>query len=128
ESVYKEQGTIPYLRSDQKREDVCASFINLAILTHKEIEEDPQKRPLDSRDFYLNSFESLYQVKKEIKLQDIFSSMKKEPPRRHLLVTGRAGIGKSTLCQYIANAWVDPERRHTLLVWGEQFEVVVWIK
>src|SRR5690606_12373756 len=31
-------------------------------------------------------------------------------------------------CKYIANAWIDPPKRKALLGWGEQFEVVIWIK
>src|SRR5690606_13425494 len=63
-----------------------------------------------------------------IDLKEIFSDLKGRSGNKHLLIEGRAGIGKTTLCKFIANAWIDPEKRKSLLSWGKQFEVVIWIK
>jgi HEAT repeat protein len=41
-------------------------------------------------------------------------------PKR-LLILGKAGIGKSTLCQYIAHQWSEGK------LWKEKFEAVFWV-
>src|SRR5690606_10569642 len=83
---------------------------------------------IDSRDLYYNSFEALYQAKESIDLKEIFSPLRQEPAIKRVVIEGRAGIGKTTLCRYIANAWAHPKKRSTLLGWGGNFEVVIWIK
>jgi len=39
---------------------------------------------------------------------------------------GRAGIGKTTLCQYIAYTWSQKEESERL--WADRFKGVIWIR
>ena len=112
------------MHSTEKDEDVCNSFINLAILTQNQVKESEKQftessKAIDSRDLYYNSFEALYQAKESIDLKDIFSPLRQEPASKRIVVEGRAGIGKTTLCKYIANAWTDPKKRSLLLGGGD---------
>lgn len=63
----------------------------------------------------LSPWENIYQTQEDIDLENIFDRGK------HLVILGRAGIGKSTLCQYIAYQWSQRE------LWTEQFSHVFWI-
>src|SRR5690606_34568937 len=136
ERAYKAESRMAYMYSPEKGTDVCDSFINLAILTQRQVKEaeDPRRQPngssqlIDNRDLYYNSFEALYQAKEAIDLKDLFSPLNNEPAKKRILIEGRAGIGKTTFCKYIVNAWMDPKKRSSLLGWGKKFEVVIWIK
>ena len=51
----------------------------------------------------LGTFEEIYGMKTAIDVRDIFETCKNQ--EKQVLVSGRAGIGKSTFCQYIAFKW-----------------------
>lgn len=44
-----------------------------------------------------------------------------EKPPRHVAIAGRAGIGKSTLCQYMCYQWANGK------LWNDKFEALIWI-
>ena len=68
----------------------------------------------------MESFETLYRVKDLIPLQDLFTPRNNKPQKR-LLILGRAGIGKSTLCQKIAYDWACGK------LWPGKFQWLFWI-
>ncbi|CAF1527390.1 unnamed protein product, partial [Adineta steineri] len=63
-------------------------------------------------------YEEIYGTKTPIDVKDIFKKCKDQT--RNVLVFGRAGIGKSTFCQYIAYRWA------TGMIWQE-YELVALI-
>jgi len=85
------------------------------------------------KDKRLTSFEQIYVAKEPIDIAEIFNPYKigendTKIPKR-LLVLGRAGIGKSTLCQKMAHQWASLETEVKL--WEEddqeKFKLVVWV-
>jgi len=54
-------------------------------------------------DAIMGTYEDIYGVKTTIEIKDILKSCKTE--NKQVLVFGRAGIGKSTFCRYIAYQW-----------------------
>ncbi|CAF3435901.1 unnamed protein product, partial [Rotaria sp. Silwood2] len=80
------------------------SYINLAIVTVKEqYKKEQQLHSTQYDDSILNSYEEIYGMKTAIDVKDIFQSCERE--EKQILVFGRAGIGKSTFCRYIAYQW-----------------------
>ncbi len=122
--------------ADQKRLPIEQSYINLAIT--EEYSQQSKERKLEQRDeknsdakntvkdlqearsVMLGSYEDLYGTKKAITVADIFKSCDKKSIQR-LLVLGRAGIGKSTFCQYVTQQWA------TGWLWQAMFDGLVWI-
>ncbi len=80
------------------------SYINLAIVAVKEqYKKEQQLHSAQHNDNVLNSYEEIYGTKSAINVKDIFQSC--EGKNKQVLVFGRAGIGKSTFCRYIAYQW-----------------------
>src|SRR5690606_23160347 len=67
EIAYEAESYITYLYSNKKEENVCISFINLAILAQEKVKEGEAQekqtigkgKSVDNRDLYYNSFEAL---------------------------------------------------------------------
>lgn len=88
-------------------------YINLHMLCNTKTSD----KPVDLR---ISSFEDLFKDKRTIKLEQLFDSdesiarsgsngsMNLEKPTR-VIVDGRAGIGKTTLVNYIAYAWANDQ-------------------
>ncbi|CAF1402435.1 unnamed protein product, partial [Rotaria sordida] len=66
----------------------------------------------------MGTFEQIYGSKTPIDVKDIFKACKDQI--RKVLVFGRAGIGKSTFCRYVAYQWA------TGAIWSE-YELVVLV-
>jgi serine/threonine protein kinase len=117
------------------------TFINLAIVTQtgqqekeakaqeelkksKEEKEDKAEKEAkkDGREDMLNSWEFMQQAQEPIAMRDLWLPHKEEKtvPTR-LVIDGAAGIGKTTLCGYIARQWIARQ------LWSDRFEWVVWI-
>ncbi|CAF0766295.1 unnamed protein product [Adineta steineri] len=80
------------------------SYINLAIVETKEQHEKEKKlHDAANRDAIMDTFEQIYGTKTSIDIKDIFKTCKDQ--NRKILVFGRAGIGKSTFCRYVAYQW-----------------------
>jgi predicted NACHT family NTPase len=107
------------------------SYINLAIIETKEQQEkekrlkqhDQQnkqdKHPQHHNEKILSTFEEIYGTKTPIDVKDIFE--KCEDTTRKVLILGRAGIGKSTFCQYVTYRWAKGE------IWSE-YDLIVLIR
>ncbi|CAF1640684.1 unnamed protein product [Adineta ricciae] len=95
------------------------SYINLAIVETKETHEKEKKLDnTQSIDAVMGAFEQIYGSKSPIDVKDIFTKCKDQ--NRNILVFGRAGIGKSTFCRYVAHQWAAGS------IWSE-YELVVLI-
>ncbi|MBS4168269.1 HEAT repeat domain-containing protein [Parachlamydia sp. AcF125] len=68
------------------------------------------------------SFETVLEPEKSIEIEQLFEhkSLKKEKAKR-IYIQGAAGIGKSTLCHYIAYRWAKKD------LWQGLFSYLFWI-
>ncbi|CAF1547709.1 unnamed protein product, partial [Didymodactylos carnosus] len=95
------------------------SYINLAMVDTKEQEKKENKlHDVNQSEAIIDTFEEIYGTKTIIKIKDIFDACKDQ--RKQVLVLGRAGIGKTTFCRYVAYEWA------TRKIWP-QYELVVLI-
>ena len=69
----------------------------------------------------LSSWEDIPKSKEAYELDKLFDAEKNEKPPRHLAILGRAGIGKSTMCQYICYQWAQDR------LWKDRFDALCWI-
>ena len=121
---YLRDDTIKRIMNEEKCYPIEQSYINLAMVETKEQQEKEKKlkqrnqnmqeelnQPEPSReqknDGILTTYEEVYGVKTSIEVKDIFQKCKDTTKR--VLVLGRAGIGKSTFCQYITYRWARGE-------------------
>jgi len=85
----------------KKPKPIDEIFINLAII--KEQKEEKNKGNLINREAILSSYEEIYKPKEPIEIKELINTANKS------LVYGKAGIGKTTLCKYIAYKWAKGE-------------------
>jgi len=102
--------TISLLANDKKPIDDI--FINLTIIKEEEKKKDNPK--LINREPILNSYEEIHKPKEPIAIEELINISKKS------LIYGKAGIGKTTLCKYIAYKWAKEELY-------QEFEYVIYI-
>ena len=80
------------------------SYINLALVETKEHQEkEKQLRDTRNNTAVMEKFEEIHGTKIRIDIKDIFTTCKNS--EKKVLVFGRAGIGKSTFCRYVAHQW-----------------------
>ena len=115
QASYKNQSKIPrLLQSPLSIEEV---YTDLVLL-----EQNKEEKKADEflfKEQRINSWEDVQGSKKTIELTDLFDNKKKAYNR--LLILGRAGIGKSILCQYIAHQWAEGK------LWKDKFDALFWI-
>ena len=107
-NLYKSQNVIPQLievLADKKREQSIEDYyVKLNIL-------------LSTDNSSLVSSESVNGKKEEIELGDIFDKAKDKQTNK-ILILGGAGVGKSTLMQYVAHQWGSDK------LWKDKFDCV----
>ncbi|CAF1188268.1 unnamed protein product [Rotaria magnacalcarata] len=137
EKYLRENHRIKRLMNEEKSFPIEQNYINLAILETKEqqekekqlkqpdndnqIDEENEQNKLrkhQNKDI-LGTFEEIYGNKTTIDVENIFEKCKDQTKK--ILVLGRAGIGKSTFCQYITYRWAKGE------IWP-QYRLVVLIR
>ncbi|CAF4842494.1 unnamed protein product, partial [Rotaria sp. Silwood1] len=82
-------------------------------------EDENDKRRSHQHNEILGTFEEIYGNKTTIDVENIFEKCKDQTKK--VLVLGRAGIGKSTFCQYVTYRWAKGE------IW-RQYELVILIR
>lgn len=143
---------------DESKTPIENSYISLSIITTdeqqkkqeqlKEIDNAKLDRISPTIDERIPSHEDLFFDKEHIALPDLFKAQASEyePPKR-LIVFGRAGIGKSILCQYLAVRWYQEASENSAhlimlnpseeikekaekvpLPWLQNFKLVFWIR
>ncbi|CAF1229678.1 unnamed protein product [Adineta steineri] len=101
---YYRNGYIERLMNPAKSYPIEDSYINLAIVeTKQQQQKEKQLRDAPNNDAIMGSFEEIYGTKTTIDVKNIFEACKNQ--EKKVLVFGRAGIGKSTFCRYIAYQW-----------------------
>lgn len=128
---YQQYLKLPRLFSEETEVDIAKSFINLALLKKQAVQDIEKKwgelyqgeKWIDDRVY---SHESLYQEHSSHPLDRLFlPANEQEKAPESVLVWGRAGIGKSILCQYLATQHGDNK---TLPHLSEQFQIVIWLR
>ena len=80
------------------------SYINVALVETKEHSvKEKQLSGTGNNNSVMEKFEGIYGTKSRIEIKDIFKTCKNN--EKKVLVFGRAGIGKSTFCRYVAFQW-----------------------
>ena len=65
---------------------------------------------------------SVYELKTSVQLPELFAlNHEGKPERPRSIITGRAGIGKSTFCRYVAYHWSLPDP-----LWS-YFDLLLWV-
>ncbi|CAF0983062.1 unnamed protein product [Adineta steineri] len=101
---YYRNGYIERLMNPAKFYPIEGSYINLAIVETKlQQQKEKQLRDASNKDAIMGSFEEIYGTKTTINVKNIFETCRNQ--EKKVLVFGRAGIGKSTFCRYIAYQW-----------------------
>ncbi|GJJ69523.1 bilin biosynthesis protein [Entomortierella parvispora] len=112
--------------------DLKTCFVNLAIVEapfqrQKEKKDLKEQAAVSHRIFHrIASFEKIDNTDTQalIPLEQLFDKRElqggKESYPRRILVQGRAGIGKTTLCKRLVHA-------HQNGLWRDQFDIVLWL-
>jgi predicted NACHT family NTPase len=101
---YQRNSRIERIMNPAKSFPIEQSYVNLAIVKAKEqYEKEKQLRNVQHNEAVMDTFEEIYGMKTAIDIKDIFETCKNQ--EKQVLVFGRAGIGKSTFCRYIAYKW-----------------------
>jgi len=86
-------------------------FVNIAIIKdesqkekNKENENDEDK--LKNRDDYLASYENIYKPKESIEIKELIEKSRIGNSTKSVIL-GKPGVGKTTLCHYIAYHWAN---------------------
>nr|WP_242678164.1 NACHT domain-containing protein [Neochlamydia sp. AcF84] len=129
-SFYLSQETIYILKIKAEQEwkfevPLEEVYVRLGIIESKErIERDQalDKHSDHIQDDRIPTSESIYEPKKNIEIEKLFehASLEKKDAKR-IYIQGAAGIGKSTLCHYIAYRWAKEE------LWKNVFSYLFWI-
>ncbi|MEL6412703.1 MAG: NACHT domain-containing protein, partial [Bacteroidota bacterium] len=107
----KHFATIRSLERDWSIEEL---YIQLAVVRRQAVRELEAKQNAEQPTQLLESYESLHNIKDDIELKQLFDDQPAEPgassqPVRTVLLVGRAGIGKTTLCRKIAHLWANDQ-------------------
>ena len=101
---YRRNSKIQRFKNPAKSFPIEDSYINLAIVETKEQrEKEKELSNAKNSDKMMDTFEEIYSTKSPISVKDLFKYCKDQ--LRQVLVFGRAGIGKSTFCQYVTHEW-----------------------
>ena len=143
---YRQDNTLPDMLGGPILTLKEGCYVNLALIKSdeqiaKEQSLKQQSKP-DSestsnhtqRDNRLSSFEDIHRPKDPLPLNQLFvtklnkhSNTTADKPIQRVLMLGRAGIGKSTLCQYLAYRWADDNKTEEE-AWLKEYDVLLWIK
>ena len=99
---YRRNSRIQRFQNPAKSFPLEDSYINLAIVEIKQ-QREKELSIAKNNDKMVGTFEGIYSTKSPINVKDLFKYCKDH--LRQVLVFGRAGIGKTTFCQYITNEW-----------------------
>ena len=144
---YKQCNTLPDMLGGPTLTLKEGCYVNLALIKSDEqiakeqsLKKQQSKSDSEStknntqRDNRLSSFEDIHRPKDPLPLSELFVTKSDKntettahKPIQRVLMLGRAGIGKSTLCQYLAYRWADDNKTDDE-TWLEEYDVLLWIK
>ena len=101
---YQQNNRIHRIMNPAKSFPIEDSYINLAIVHAKDQQtKEKQFYQAEEIDTIIGSYEEVYGATKPIEIRNMFKSCTTQ--EKQILVFGRAGIGKSTFCRFIAYQW-----------------------
>ncbi|MFN8911377.1 MAG: NACHT domain-containing protein, partial [Alphaproteobacteria bacterium] len=108
-----------------KQEPVIDMCVNLRIVERESVQQNEsdfvKANEYSSRTQQIVDFDKLSPIKfthcADINIEQIFDNVK----TTKVAIYGRAGIGKSTLCQYISVKWQEGN------LWSDKFNAVFWL-
>ncbi|CAF1346448.1 unnamed protein product [Adineta ricciae] len=117
---YLQQNRMKRMVNEEKSFSIEQNYVNLAMVETKEqqAKEKKLKRQDEQKDAILGTYEEIYGIKTPVEVKNLFEKCKGSTKK--VLVLGRAGIGKSTFCQYVTYLWAKGE------LWS-QYDLVVLI-
>jgi tetratricopeptide (TPR) repeat protein len=106
-------------------------FINLAVISEDEKKARENQLQItkgdDFRDNRIMVIENIQKPKEIIGLDDLWKPQGNIVQKyTHVLVEGLAGVGKTTLIQYLANQWALSSHEKKI-TWLNQFDAVIWL-
>jgi len=117
---YLRKSRIERFMNPEKSFPIKDSYINLVIVNAKDQQEkENQMRDMSHHTAILGTYENIYAPKTSIDVKNIFEPCK--TPEKQVLVFGRAGIGKSTFCRFVAYQWAAGAH-------FQQYEILVVIQ
>ncbi|KAJ5496705.1 hypothetical protein N7463_008692 [Penicillium fimorum] len=126
---YSERGRLEIRRLSGDLLDMNQCYINLAIIEHI---REAEKQASDDRKMEQSAFTLFSRLKvqapnadKNVILPKLFDERKGQDgtmdrPRR-ILIRGRAGVGKTTLCKKIVHDFLHAQ------LWAELFDRILWV-
>ena len=117
---YQRNSRIERFMNPEKSFPIKDSYINLVIVNTKDQQEkENQMRDISHHTAILGTYEDIYAPKTSIDVKNILEPCK--TPEKQVLVFGRAGIGKSTFCRFVAYQWATG-------AYFRQFKILVVIQ
>ena len=105
---YLQNSYIQRIIDEEKCFPIEQSYINLAIVESGEQRQSEKKfSQTAKKDAIIDTFKDIYGIKTVVDVKDIFKKCQNR--MKKVLVLGRAGIGKSTFCRYVAYRWAKGE-------------------
>ena len=117
--------SVPLASQTSPRFPISESYVDLTLVRNApSVLTSAGTEPHEGIETSLANEETFYKDKTLLDPIQLFVPLAGEAgPINRILVTGRAGIGKSTLCHYIAYQWANPEAR----LFNDQFHYVFWL-
>ncbi|KAF4624600.1 hypothetical protein G7Y89_g13570 [Cudoniella acicularis] len=129
--LLRQYATGPHLQierisGDRLSMDQC--YINLAIVKHSQDEGTTRQ----SSPFSLSARMKVEKPgdKNQVQLSELFSPLKQSggttKQSRRILIRGRAGVGKTTLCKKMVHEFIHHDSNE-FLKWRELFDHILWV-
>ncbi|MBS4168461.1 HEAT repeat domain-containing protein [Parachlamydia sp. AcF125] len=101
------------------------TYVRLGLIERKErntLAQASDKHSEYLQDARIPTYETILEPKQKIEIEELFkhTSLEKKS-RKRVFIQGAAGIGKSTLCQYISYHWAKGK------LWTGMFTCLFWI-
>ncbi|CAF1081703.1 unnamed protein product [Adineta steineri] len=95
---------IGFIMDPNKSYPIKQNYINLNIVKSKDL-HDKKKKIYEAQlnNAAVTNFEDIDDIKAAIDIKDIFEICNSQ--EKQVLITGRAGVGKSAFCRYVAHQW-----------------------
>lgn len=141
EKCYSHQKYQSFARISGEILDMQDCYVNLSIIDHNTQQEKEKKalKELQSNFTRLPTYEKIYDANYQdlIEIKDIFNERPKEELERkrkpqRILVLGRAGIGKTTLCKKIVYEFFEKNNDVSIQqsssgIWKDKFNWLIWV-
>lgn len=126
---YQKNNFVPRLCYPNHPLPIHELYVRLLIISDVEKQSEKEnnfKRDMPERMDYIDTYESIHSTEEPMQLDSLYNISLLPRESFRYFIEGRAGIGKSTLMQYIAFRWALPLTDKKQL-WNERFQWVFFI-